>query len=515
MSKTLKRPVAGTHPHCYIPSRLEERRARNRALRQERRRKPDKPDDFVTYEDSDSEEETPCQQNQVLNTSYNFVDYIRSRESDLRESRSIDPAYASRHILTHDMFKETPISLGNINKVFCSQWLSNRQVVFGTKCNKLMVYDVNMRRVDAIPTLPNRNGGSPDTQSGIHACQINPSHSLLATGARHSADIAIYRLPTLDPLCIGENAHTDWVFDMCWLDDQFLVSGSRDTKLALWRVNEDLMDFPETKGCADNNITSSASSTSGASSSSTSSTTTSSTSNVGGSNSNSNGVGSEQEAAESGEADEQEQDVPRYAHISPVSVKDCRGAQKIRAVCFNREYRELALLSLNGYLHLFNAETFSQKLSRKLPNCQENVCIACQPNGLYAVGCRSYTLLLDPRTLQAVKKIASRYSGCGIRSASFQGNILTIGTGMGMLMFYDIRAGKYLESCINSSRTVVLKASRGYVAQFPEEEIDGFQQLKYTPAIYTHCYDSSGTRLFTAGGPLPATLIGNYAGIWQ
>lgn len=106
---------------------------------------------------------------------------------------------------------------------------------------------------------------------------------------------------------------------------------------------------------------------------------------------------------------------------------------------------------------------FHQKLSRKLPNCQDNVCIACQENGLYAVGCRSYTLLLDPRTLQAVKKIASRYSGCGIRSASFQGNTLTVGTGLGMLMFYDIRAGKYLESSINASRTVVLKASKGYV----------------------------------------------------
>lgn len=65
--------------------------------------------------------------------------------------------------------------------------------------------------------------------------------------------------------------------------------------------------------------------------------------------------------------------------------------------------------------------------------------------------------------LQAVKKIASRYSGCGIRSASFQENILTVGTGLGMLMFYDVRAGKYMESSINSSRTVVLKASRGYV----------------------------------------------------
>lgn len=32
-----------------------------------------------------------------------------------------------------------------------------------------------------------------------------------------------------------------------------------------------------------------------------------------------------------------------------------------------------------------------------------------------------------------------------------------------MLMFYDVRAGKYLESSINSARTVVLRASKGYV----------------------------------------------------
>ena len=263
--------------------------------RQERRRKiSDKPDDFVTYEDSDSEEETPHQQRQVLNTSFNFVDYVRSRESDLKEVRQVDPSHASRHILTHDMFKETPINLGNINKVFCSQWLSNRQVVFGTKCNKLMVYDVNMRRVDAIPTLRNSRGANPDTQSGIHSCQINPSRTLLATGARHSADIAIYRLPTLDPICIGENAHRDWVFDMCWLDDQFLVSGSRDTKLALWRINEDIIDFPEKK------------------------------------------------------KEEEAEPCPSYAHINSVCIKDVRSAQKIRAVCFNKEYKEIALLSLNG-----------------------------------------------------------------------------------------------------------------------------------------------------------------------
>lgn len=158
-----------------------------------------------------------------------------------------------------------------------------------------MVYDVNMRRVDSIPTLRNSRGSNVDTQSGIHSCQINPSRTLLATGARHSADIAIYRLPTLDPLCIGEQAHRDWVFDMCWLDDQFLVSGSRDTKLALWRVNEDLIDFPEKTA-----------------------------------------------------KEEEETACPTYAHIQPVGVKEVRSAQKIRAVCFNKEYKEIALLSLNG-----------------------------------------------------------------------------------------------------------------------------------------------------------------------
>lgn len=50
--------------------------------------------------------------------------------------------------------------------------------------------------------------------------------------------------------------------------------------------------------------------------------------------------------------------------------------------------------------------------------------------------------------------------------------------------------------------------------QYPEDEMDGFN-VKYVPAIYTHCYDSTGMRLFAAGGPLPATLVGNYAGVWQ
>jgi hypothetical protein len=38
---------------------------------------------------------------------------------------------------------------------------------------------------------------------------------------------------------------------------------------------------------------------------------------------------------------------------------------------------------------------------------------------------------------------------------------------------------------------------------------------RYAPAIYTHCYDESGTRLFAAGGPLAVERQGNYASLWS
>ena len=342
MSNTRRIPIYGRSPPCANPNRLEDRKNKTKAQKLERSRKPDKPEDFVTYDDSDSEEESLAAQRESLCTSYSFVDYVRSRELMTREARSVNKHHGSRHILTHEMFKERPISLGNMNKVFCSQWLSDRQVVFGTKCNKLMVYDVVTHTLDQIPSLLGRRDpmGPPDQQCGIHSVQINPSRTLLATGARNTCEIAIYRLPTLDPICVGENAHKDWVFDMCWLDDQFLVSGSRDTRMALWRITDDL-------------------------------------------------VGRKLE-------------VPTYRHISAVSVKECRNSQKVRALAFNKAYDEVAALSLNGYIHIWSALSFRQKLSRKLPSSQENVCIAVQDQGLYAIGCRSYTLLLDARTLQVI-----------------------------------------------------------------------------------------------------------------
>ena len=73
---------------------------------------------------------------------------------------------------------------------------------------------------------------------------------------------------------------------------------------------------------------------------------------------------------------------------------------------------------------------------------------------------------------------------------SFKGNILTIGTGigkftgyepyycctntvlLGLMLFWDLRACKFLESTMNSNRAVHLKASRGWVVSFVDHCTD-------------------------------------------
>lgn len=103
--------------------------------------------------------------------------------------------------------------------------------------SKLIVIDVNNGDRVQIPILKTSGKYKIEGENcGIHSIKINPSRNLLVTGAEEPHEVAVYKLPSFEPVCTGENCHEDWIFDLEWLDDEFFVSGSRDCSLALWRV---------------------------------------------------------------------------------------------------------------------------------------------------------------------------------------------------------------------------------------------------------------------------------------
>lgn len=67
-----------------------------------------------------------------------------------------------------------------------------------------MVYNVKSHKINQIPSMVGRVNEAADPNWGIYSVKINPSRSLLATGAYNSKEIAVYRLPSLDPIYLAE-----------------------------------------------------------------------------------------------------------------------------------------------------------------------------------------------------------------------------------------------------------------------------------------------------------------------
>ena len=70
---------------------------------------------------------------------------------------------------------------------------------------QLIVMDLVTTQMAQIPSLKSSDHSLPaDCPCGIHSISVNPSRTLLATGAENTNDLAVYKLPTFDPVCVGE-----------------------------------------------------------------------------------------------------------------------------------------------------------------------------------------------------------------------------------------------------------------------------------------------------------------------
>lgn len=366
---------------------------------------------------------------------------------------SFDEEYATRHLINNSLWREREYDLGTRNKIFCSQWLNHRQVVMGSKCNNILVLDVNTGKTFKIPNLPSSGNCKPRTPvqpCGIHAIEINPSRSLLATGGDQPHELAIYKLPSFEPVAVGESGHEDIIFDISWLDDEFLVSGSRDSSIALWKVsNDDECNTCPTK-------------------------------------------------------------LPVY--MKPITIIKYKEMDTVRCLIFNRKEKQLVALSKDSKVHLFDVNTLTRSQTVTLPPQADNVCLTYYGTGnQYAVGSKNHITMIDERDLR-VKKILFREHQMGVRSIDFSNDIMSIGTGHQMIMFYDMRAQNFLKD--KEDYEITLATSRGYVLENEELYATFPGNIGYHPAVYTHKFDSSNLRLFAAGGPLGNGSHGCYAGLW-
>lgn len=138
MTQTRRVAVYGSRPPPAYESRLVQHNLTLQRTRVVRSNVPGMLPTFMCYDDSDEEDSTMS--SPWLHSSYNLVDYIRSREYGMREHRSLNKNKFTTHLLRHELLRERPIRLGLMDKVLCSQWLDNTQIIFGTRCNKVSTF---------------------------------------------------------------------------------------------------------------------------------------------------------------------------------------------------------------------------------------------------------------------------------------------------------------------------------------------------------------------------------------
>lgn len=377
--------------------------------------------------------------------------HVRQRQSEPRGAKRDLRGTLERRQPLGLVERELPRSLvSNFDKAFASKWMDERQVLVGTKCNRLLVVDVEdstCREVE-LPCCRSVQDHA-GTVAGIHSIDINPSRTLIATSAQHPADCAVLRMEDMRPV-EAYSVHQDWIFGVCWLADDAFVSASRDSTVALWKVS----DHDGKEGN------------------------------------------------------------PKPLARSEFKLEDFARGKKFRDVKYDLRDEKLFVLDTEGFLLKMDPRKELETSSTiALPYDKELTCMALNES-LVCVGSQSFVTAYDTRSHEMVFDVKGCDNSLGTRSITFQTTMLTCGGGQGRISFLDLRTQRYLDLDETGGEPKhYYTTGRGWLDK-NEVYHSYFHGRTIPNACYTQCWAQSGTRLFAGGGPLPFGLRGCYMGVW-
>ncbi|KAF9107392.1 DDB1- and CUL4-associated factor 12 [Mortierella sp. GBA35] len=291
------------------------------------------------------------------------------------------------------------------------------------------------------------------TSAGVRSLSINPSRTLLAIGSGEPFQVTIYSIPEFESMGIMYG-HSDLVFSLTWVTDTVLVTGSRDGSMRVWSMD------------------------------STVATTLPSIT------------------------------VPIQVRFPVLSREEEK--TKVRDLSLNKGTGQLMTLTTEGYVKLWDRENYIQISKLKLVRSAETVCLTSNADAnLFAVGSQSHITVIDPRTSDLVHETESCDEGWGVRALDFKSHIITTGGGYGRIGYYDLRAQRYLDGFDNGQSTRKYQDIGVGWLNHDTTYAGSISGITIRNAVYAMEYDSTGTRLFTAGGPLQLGLFGAYAGLWS
>ncbi|KAG2182981.1 hypothetical protein INT44_005962 [Umbelopsis vinacea] len=376
--------------------------------------------------------------------------------------------------------KESPVDITGSDKVFSSYWLNDVDILFGTKDQKLRVYNVNHAKIFDIQlpsyspisnTLKDNVIYSRDSYraqnfcrdnnhlpknltaplAGIRAISANPAGTLIAVASGNPYYIYILDLPSLSSNTILQG-HTDAIFSVDWIDNETVISGSRDGTMKCWKLDGHKLQTV------------------------------------------------------------QEDNTRRPIGIlEPTWSTTEIDSQRIRDLIYLD--RKAVTLSSNGFLDIWDMEEQTAVNSFGLPFPLEAVCMAGNmQNATVAIGSQAHVAIMDARSGSSVHTFQSVNDYTGVRSLDYCDYIITSGGGMGHIGWYDLRAQRYLKIDGQDFRS----ASAGWFAVENDlQNSSGGWHGNPTKAIYTLKYNHQRTKLFAAGGPLEANIKGASAGVWM